>query len=1095
MILVIQSLPVYLSIRKKIFLLTVVPAALFYNLLFVLLQAYDFNREQSYLEHNLEIATTQVVHQINTDFSLARQQGEKVSQQLQILASEPGISSAEQPSATLAEQALNILSDQQALQSGTAIIIPQADHSLQWITSSSEAGLWPPMSVDYRQDLQQWLGTGIRQGHHSGIYPLPLMQPGQLSGEQGFFYARYTTIDHHRVAVLSFVSMVDFLRERAVLMGMNAYLFLLDSDREPLFELDSLQIPADIRQQYVDASHCLLRSNSNSNSCNSNGGMFNASTFLHIHQPLGEGGLGLSLLLSTSGIHGLLPKIITFIVVQLLAAMLIWLLAGQLSKLFSSIGQSLESIASGESSIADPLASQHDPFHIRQFIARITHRLQQREEQQWAERVSSFDRLLGKLGQGIYYFTHDRDGYMTHLSPWMRTAAGMTDPIETYHYSWLYSDAPGNQQILEETRRVLDNAETSVYELETCDENGNRFHFEIIKKPIYDTRGHIIGAEGVGRNITRWVTDATHFRELLQFAPDAMVITNCRGVIVMVNARAELLTGYQGNMVLGKQLCTLIADEHHNQLLAGEKLSAAPTSQSEVEINIVTRSGELVPVELTMNAIETPDGLHYSMLMRDIRKRRAAEKALYASEQRLRRTIDALQHEYIFYSQDLDCSFTNVTSSVQTILGYSPEYFMAHWRQSLHRNSDRTMAEKVFKILSQGGSHPSYQLEIVKADGTIATLEIYESAAMNDQGEVVAIQGLAHDRTRERRAASALADARDKAQAANDAKTQFLSNMSHELRTPLNGILGYAQLLMTQPNITPEQQDQLQGIQASGQHLLTLINDILDLSKAESGHLMIVARPFNLMELIDSIHRMVAQQAKAKKLNFKVTVGREVPAFLIGDVTKIQQILINLLSNAIKFTDAGSVSLEVSRQQQLIFAVQDSGSGIAGDQLQAIFSPFRQGTSGLKRGGTGLGLAISQRITAAMHGTLSVSSELNVGSRFLLTLPLASATEPVDWSGPAGLSLPLAEEDGRIESPVRPGLPVAQAEILECQLTAFIEIGDIEAIRHAVAHLYDHEFAHCHDTQLWLEQLMKYCDELDIDALSKLVANLSGQVE
>ncbi|WP_257286141.1 PAS domain S-box protein, partial [Endozoicomonas sp. SESOKO1] len=796
--------------------------------------------------------------------------------------------------ATLAQQALNILSDQQALLPGTAIIIQQADHSLEWIANSREAVLWPPMPADYRQDLQQWLGTGIRQGHHSGVYPLPLTQAGQRSGEQGFFYARYTTVDHHRVAVLSFVSMADFLRERVALMEMKAYLFLLDSAGKPLFELDAPQIPTEVKQQYTDTSRCLLQSASNFNSCSSNSGMFKANPFLHIHQPVDNGTLTLSLLLSTSGLYGLLPQIITFIVVQLLATMMIWLLVGQLSKFFSALIQSLESsIARGEPSIADPLASQRDPFHIRQFIARITHRLQQREERQWTERVSSFDHLLGKLGQGIYYFTHDRDGNMTYLSPWMRTAVGMTRPIETYHHSWLYSDTSGNQKALEETGRVLNGAETSVYELEICDKNGNRSNFEIIKIPIYDAQGHIIGAEGVGRNITRWVSDVAHFRGLLQLAPDAMVITNHLGVIVMVNARAELLTGYQGDLVLGKQLCTLIADEDCNQLCAGEKLLAAPINPSGEEINIITRSGELVPVELTMNAIETPDGLHYSMFMRDIRKRRAAEEALFASEQRLRRTIDALQHEYIFYSQHLDGSFINVTSSVQAILGYSPEYFMKHWRQLLHRNSDRTLVTQVFNILCQGGSHPSYQLEIIKADGTIATLEIYESAAMNDQGEVVAIQGLAHDRTRERRAASALAEARDKAQAASDAKTQFLSNMSHELRTPLNGILGYAQLLMAQSNITPEQQDQLQGIQASGQHLLTLINDILDLSKAESGQLMIAARPFNLMELIDSIYRMVAQQAKAKKLAFKVTISPEVPVFMIGDETKIQQILIN----------------------------------------------------------------------------------------------------------------------------------------------------------------------------------------------------------
>ena len=432
----------------------------------------------------------------------------------------------------------------------------------------------------------------------------------------------------------------------------------------------------------------------------------------------------------------------------------------------------------------------------------------------------------------------------------------------------------------------------------------------------------------------------------------------------------------------------------------------------------------LSPVELTMNTIKTSDDLRYSPCMGDIAKRRAAEQALYASEQRHRRTIDALQKEYIFYSQRLDGSFINVTPSVLSILGHTPEYFMANWLQSMNRDSDRALIRRVFNTLRQGGSHPSYLVELTKADGSIATLEIYESAAYNDQGEIVAIEGLACDRTREHRAALALAEARDNAEAANEAKTLFLSNMSHELRTPLNGILGYTQLLTTQANITPEQHDQLLGIQACGQHLLLLINDILDLTRAESGHLTMTPRPFNLMELIDSICRMICPQAEAQRLAMKLTVCPQVPPFIIGDEMKIRQVLINLLGNAIKFTEAGSISLTVSGHQQMLsFVVQDTGIGIAPDQLQSIFSPFRQGSAGLRKGGTGLGLAISQRIANAMQGTLEVTSELTVGSRFVFSIP---AHLPMGFDSLAGPSLAVTTVAANTDDPVvHGGLPGA----------------------------------------------------------------------
>ena len=785
----------------------------------------------------------------------------------------------------------------------------------------------------------------------------------------------------------------------------------------------------------------------------------------------------------------LLPMVIAFVVIQCLIFLAIWLASDLISRAFISISEAIDRIAIGDSN--QQSAASHGT--VNDCLSRMTPQVAQRDKLQCESLATSFDRLLGSLGQGMFYFTHDREGYLQYLSPSIRELSGIGDDIGSYRYTFLHSDGVTIEQALAETEKVLNGAEIGAYEAVIKNTSGKVFHFEVIKIPVYDRQGNIVGVEGVGRDITRWISDVAHFKGLLQYAPDAMVITDDRGMVVMVNARAEVLLGYRSDHLLGKRICSFISNEHWHAICAGRRTPAALANPSGVEITITTRTGAVMPVELTMNTIKTPDGLRYSLCMRDIAKRRAAEQALYASEQRYRRTIDALQKEYIFYSQRLDGSFINVTPSVQSILGYTPEYFMANWFKSMSRDSDRGLIRRVFNTLRQGGSHPSYQLEVTKADGSIAILEIYESAAYNDQGEMVAIEGLACDRTRERRAALALAEARDNAEAANEAKTLFLSNMSHELRTPLNGILGYAQLLTTQANITPEQHDQLLGIQACGQHLLLLINDILDLTKAESGHLTMTPRPFNLMELIDSIYRMICPQAEAQRLAMKLTVSPQVPAFIIGDEMKIRQVLINLLGNAIKFTEAGSVSLTVSGHQQMLsFVVQDTGIGIAPDQLQSIFSPFRQGSAGLRKGGTGLGLAISQRIANAMQGTLEVTSELTVGSRFVFSIP---AHLPLGFDDLAGPSLPVTTVAANTDDPLLPDLPAATAAFLGQLITENIEIGDIAAIRQGVAELRDGDVADRGDGAdicAWLDLLIRQCDELDIEALSRVAGDLSG---
>ncbi|GAB2543448.1 ATP-binding protein [Spirosoma aerophilum] len=429
-----------------------------------------------------------------------------------------------------------------------------------------------------------------------------------------------------------------------------------------------------------------------------------------------------------------------------------------------------------------------------------------------------------------------------------------------------------------------------------------------------------------------------------------------------------------------------VAHLQHQLSLLERRLAREKSARLEAETILEKKSRQLFDADQQLRQLNNNLAHEISLQVDQLKQ----------SESRYRELIDSVQD--IIYKITPQGFFTFVNPIVEQYLGFTERELLGRHFLELVHPDDRDRLRAFYQDMIREQIPSSYQEFLVcTKDGR--NLWIGQTVRWVDsEHSKTELVGVARDITERKRTEQELARAKRAAEEAQLTEKQFLANMSHEIRTPLNAIVGFSDLLQT-TTLLPEQKDYITHVQTAGRNLLTIVNDILDISKIEAGMLQLEETPFNLMALIETIQTMLKPGVMDKQLQLAVTIDPHLPTYVIGDPTRFSQIVSNLLSNAVKFTHQGGVSLKIDQQNQddetvwIRLTIEDTGIGIAPEALPHIFERFRQANEFTTRlyGGTGLGLPIVRSLTEMHGGQVTVTSEQGKGSCFTVTIPFRRA--------------------------------------------------------------------------------------------------------
>ena len=528
------------------------------------------------------------------------------------------------------------------------------------------------------------------------------------------------------------------------------------------------------------------------------------------------------------------------------------------------------------------------------------------------------------------------------------------------------------------------------------------------------------------------------FRTLAEASPVPFALNDNQQNITYINCAFTRVFGYTLADIptLKDWWPKAYPDPNYREWVAAEwmtriqKVFDERTSFSAFEVQICCKDGTYRDVTVSASFMGYQSHQNLLVLFYDITERKSIEKELeqhriHLEELVQERTADLSRAEFLlnqalelarsgpwYIDFDQGSEYYNSSERVVSIFGDPPRdnmryHIMNDWYVNIAAVdsvlAEATLANYLSAIKGDLSRYDMIHPYKRPVDGKIVWIHVLGEVVRNQEGDATHVYGVVMDITELMQTQQALFDAKELAETANRAKSAFLANMSHEIRTPMNAIMGLTGVLLRRNDLNHEQRSNLNQIATSADHLLAIINDILDLSKIESGKFTLEHSKFRLSDVFEQLRILFSQPLQAKGLSLIIDIV-DLPELFGGDVTRLKQMLLNYLSNAIKFTEQGLITLHVSILEEccddylLKFSVQDTGIGLTDDQKSRLFNAFEQADNSTTRryGGTGLGLAINRHLAQMMGGSTGVESELGKGSIFWFSVRLAKVTDYVE---------------------------------------------------------------------------------------------------
>jgi PAS domain S-box-containing protein len=543
--------------------------------------------------------------------------------------------------------------------------------------------------------------------------------------------------------------------------------------------------------------------------------------------------------------------------------------------------------------------------------------------------------------------------------------------------------------------------------------DGRYIWFESTGRYTDDDSGAVKEIIAISRDITerkeaekRLQESEQRYKSLFEYSPASVYSFDLDGKYLSANANLETLTGFGRDELLHMTFMPFIDPEDMDKTMTHFELAKQGIPQN-YEITIIHKDGHRIEISVTNVPIVVDKrvvGVYGIAVDITERKKYVAQIEKLSYEHSL--ILNSVSEGIFGLDNEGHAMFINPAGA--ELLSYGEGQFEG---RNYHDMIQHTRADgspypfgesPIFKTIRDGVPRSVKEEIFWRTDGSSFLAE-YQVTPIMDKGQIKGAVVVFNDITNERE----ILKAKESAERADSAKSEFLAIMSHELRTPMNGVIGMTELLLETP-LTDEQKDYAEIIRKSGDALVHILNDILDFSKIEAGKMDLNIEPIDLHLIMGSVIELFSGKAAEKKLELTSRIDPSIPAHVMGDGTRIRQVLVNLIGNAVKFTEAGHIRISIhnkpirdSKFLAVEFLVEDTGIGIPAGKLDQLFQSFSQLHAGINRkyGGTGLGLSICKRLVELMGGTISAESEEDSGSTFRFRLPLGIVS-PSEDNGP-----------------------------------------------------------------------------------------------